>query len=316
MLRYRSFVGIVALSYVVAGIHDALALEACATVSNSASAPWTDSALGTFILNQSASGVITGTLTTTGGTANLCPNNGNYNGATHTYTVTGTFLGNGKFSLQAQTPDTQSCSATVSITGALSGLGCQNSTNSWSDSDSYSGNSTWYRICYAPSGETTPAFTSWGGADGTQPTIANFHQNLLPTSYNWGGRFVNETFPQGGVDSCYFQGSSIPEQNTRPGLAVPINSGLGYYDAVGATTNTVNYYRQHGKAPCSFQYQQQMTIDCQPQNYPYIANPLFIGIGLTTVTDSRNDVDMSEKWGAPAPSLILPIIDLLLEKNN
>jgi hypothetical protein len=160
-----------------------------------------------------------------------------------------------------------------------------------------------------------PTVMGWGGPDGSVPTITDFHQFLGSSFYNWVGRQITETFPKSPVDACWFSDSIFAKASNNPAAPFFVTGNQGYFDYIGTTPAVINYYRKAGRAPSDITFSQTMVISCTSGRQPYKTNVLTIGVGLTTVGNSRGQVVASEFWGAPAPSVTLaPVITLLLTR--
>ncbi|HUB33877.1 MAG TPA: hypothetical protein VMA31_12635 [Bryobacteraceae bacterium] len=269
----------------------ALLLAQCQTVAGNT---WVEDDGGsgqrTYTLSQGPSGNITGS-----SYHSICqfPN----------WPVTGTFtFGNGSFAITASNPSgggvNDPCPAAwFTVNGSVSGAGCDVvSYASFDNSLGYQGGVNWSKTCDVPTGEQS-TFASWSG---TQPYWANFSQSLSGP-VNFGGRTLNETFPVGGSDSCYFLGSAIPPQLYPPNWGqwtvgfingITASPNLWGYDAVGWTLDDVVYYReirlQQGLPfPCGFSWQQYMNISCSAGSNMYQTNPMSSLIYLNSVSVSR-----------------------------
>jgi hypothetical protein len=123
--------------------------------------------------------------------------------------------------------------------------------------------------CYFPTGEMNQVFTGWTenqNKNGGVFESAGFVMQLAPLTFNWGGRIVSETFPQPADDGCWFPGSAVSKLVSTPTANVLVDSTASYGDeigpVIGPVINAVQYYRQHGRTPCSLTTQQVMVIDC------------------------------------------------------
>ena len=191
----------------------------------------------------------------------------------HRYDVSGTYTGNGNFTLTASWAASNGtrpigCAQTLSETGHLNQPGCNDATGTWSNSGGLNGSFHMTQLCTLPS-ETAPVFQYWGGT-GNYPTSATFSQSIFSavfSVYNWGGRTVKETFPNPTVsDSCYFSGGPyLPAVNPTPGTPKQFGSNQSTYtDAIGTDPAVVIAYRQAGRAPCGFAFTQKSIGFSQP----------------------------------------------------
>ncbi|HXI25834.1 MAG TPA: Ig-like domain-containing protein [Pyrinomonadaceae bacterium] len=116
--------------------------------------------------------------------------------------------------------------------------------------------------CPVPTSETT-TFGGWDDAD-QLGTLAMWNQTLQPTSTNFSGRTVTERDPGGGgPDTCYFNGSIVPEFTHISGGTWPVSSGNAWgTDFIGWAPAAVLYYRENGRTPCGTFFTQRMVIDC------------------------------------------------------
>lgn len=307
----RTFSEVFGVGLLVFTVHNSLA-QSCASVDTHGWATWSVSTGDNFAISQSSGGHLSGQMTAGGG--GNCP-------STAHYTISGEYWGSGNFGFTAYFHDdgnpfhpqgqNPGCVNTVSFTGTLQKPGCNNASGSWNNSGGGSGTYTMTHACFVPSAETTPQVTGWGG-DGVYPTSAVFHQSIIATDFDWGGRTISETFPQDGIDTCWWPGSKYT-QTLRgiPWAPITFDRGApsGYYDAVGMSPTVADYYRKQGKSPCGFTLYQRMTIDCPNGNTPYITNTLYLGVEPTTVTNKRAGVPATEVWGSPAPSYIMSILN-------
>jgi hypothetical protein len=143
-----------------------------------------------------------------------------------------------------------------------------------------------------PTGETT-TFNGWDTGDFA--TAANWRQQLQPTSLNFSGCTVTEEDPGGGKDECWFKGSA-KEPATLSGLHKFVHPGNFWGDdRVGWSVDAVKYYRDQGKAPCSFYIPQSMKIVRLSGNIEYYRDQLVGTIGTTTVGSSRAGAPLQSK---------------------
>jgi len=172
------------------------------------------------------------------------------------------------------------------------------------------------KVPTSPIGEvTTP--DGWDTAN-NNPIKAVFKATVQPTSFNFGGRFVQEDFPADAqpakTDTCWYPNNGHYNPYTpapKPGHYVDSDAGNRYEDDIGfdgAGNDSFGYqlivfYRSSGTIPCSFLATQKMTMDCA-QNDPlpvvvFQTNPLVLTISDANWSVSRNGVPQSELY---APS--------------
>jgi hypothetical protein len=175
------------------------------------------------------------------------------------------------------------------------GSGCDNASTVWT------GGSGWWRrtILAVPTGEATPQFVGWDGQ------ASKWNTALLPLSFNFGGRRVQEAIWKPGSDTCYFSGSAVdPFTQVTGGTWDAANDGTNVYgpDEIGPSPKAVYYYRVHKKTDCGSTIYQAMLISCDgPWNTclpSYVNNTLSFTIGATTITSSRASAPaVAETWG-------------------
>jgi len=290
-------------------IHDAAANNpACASATND----WHDSA-GTWDMAQNSNGFISGQFNVS--SAQQCPTN-------ETYKLSGTYQGNGKFSVTGTyNGSNPGCATSFVYSGTISGPGCATAAMSWSNSANLAGTSTWTAQCQHPTGESQITFTGFS-TQPSQTSVASFHQILAPFVVNfidWGGRTVTETFPANtSTDTCNFAASAIPPLTPKAAPPLTLASGAGYNDNIGVNDTVVKYYRNVGRTPCSFTDKQVMVIDCPTSNDPYATNTLVTKLDDLTVTDSRAGVTSpSLKFGpAPPKYTIITWLNILFQHTN
>jgi hypothetical protein len=270
---------------------------------------WYDQAVneGSFSLQQAASGDISGTYTPgsppPGETS--CTNN---------FAMSGSAVGNGQFALNgiiSGTPSSPNCAEKFTGTATISGPGCAKGSWAWSNSlgDSSTdtiilGNDTGTSEGVLPTGETQSVFLY---IVKQVPTTAMYTVNLAPTSYNFQGRAVTESFPEGINNGCLENPGSplipAPGENTTYPLVngpngnsgTPVNGvTTGYLDQVGLVQAEVNQIRLVGDAPCTIVVQQDLTIDTSTSSgagsYQYQQNYNYITVGVTSMTTERNGI--------------------------
>jgi hypothetical protein len=292
----------VGFSVLVPSVQDAAAAEACASMTGA----WTDGS-GQWTLGQDTEGRITGTQAPNG--QGTCPTGNGYN-------VTGNYTGGGGVFLTGTYTgsDTLHCAASITQAVTVGGAGCAHASGSWSNSAGRSGVTTMTLNagCVVPNGETPSVFTRWSTTI-DQTAVGIWHTSLqqpptlpAPDFVDFGGRTVTETFDNNAVDTCYFAGSKYTKVTSgQPYAGRPVNlaSKAGYDDRVGfGDDEEPTYFRQHGKAPCGYYFNQTMVIDCNVGTKPYQPNLLFFGIGPNVFISARGncpDCQKSEFWGIP-----------------
>jgi hypothetical protein len=145
--------------------------------------------------------------------------------------------------------------------------------------------------CPLPASEAT-AFQGWSSS-----TIGTWEQTLSdPSGDSFSGATVEETKAGPGADTCWFPNSAFAAFTDISGGRWPVaaNNTWGT-DSVGWSADYVAYYRAQGRAPCGFNVQQQMLIQCSADyvnasdyysDYGTV-NILQANITATTVTSSR-----------------------------
>jgi hypothetical protein len=255
-----------------------------------ASGTYTDT-LGEFIqLSQDSGGNITGGFASSGG--NTCPP-----AQAPRYNLQGSYTGDGNFTVVGTaTTQVSGCPTTITFKGSISGGGCDDVSISFTNNLGGIGFGAWTEACQVPPNETT----TWKGWAPGQPTVGAFRGTMNPMSFNFGGRTWQETFPQGGFDSCWFNNTGgipffSPQASSPSTLAATDNNS--YEDDVGDAngnknlpSNTIAYYRRAGRAPCSYGGVQSMIIACDTYSSVYQKNTLSINIGTTTYSVSRGAV--------------------------
>jgi hypothetical protein len=163
----------------------------------------------------------------------------------------------------------------------------------------------WTSQCFTPTlPYETIRWDSWDDLH-SNPMKSVFKATLQPTSFNFGGRTVTETFPAdvqpADADSCWFPTNGrylkyVPQQADPVLLDSSVNNV--YRDAIGPDGDRigdegydlVEFYRSRGRAPCAFKATQKMTIDCHTSSPVYKTNALILSLGDATFNDSRDGV--------------------------
>lgn len=169
--------------------------------------------------------------------------------------------------------------------------------NCYEDASYYGGGAGDVEVsCPTPTGETT---TSGGWADSENlGTVHKWNQTLTPSSINFSGRTVFEQGnTAGNTDSCYFPQSAVPPAALSGGSWDVHNGNTWGPDYVGHRPDAVNYYRQHGRAPCGYNVAQSMYIDCPTGSSSIYAQlQQTYDITSTRVTSGRNGQTASRTW--------------------
>jgi len=145
--------------------------------------------------------------------------------------------------------------------------------------------------CKLPTGETATN-NGWSGSAGL------WNQTLAPSTKNFSGRTVTEQDPGGGgPDTCWFSGSTFAAFTAITGGSWTVASGNTYGpDNVGYSDGAITYYRAQQRAPCSTTFSQRMVINCANQNTAYATNTLGAGIGVTTISSTKNGSTVSKTY--------------------
>jgi hypothetical protein len=302
------------MSLLVPSIQQAAAAEACASMT----ASWTDGS-GSWVLGQDSRGTITGFMAQNG--KSTCPSGNRYD-------VTGSYQGGGRFSLSGKYTgsDTLNCAVSFSQGGTISGPGCAQASAGWSNSAGRSGVSimTVNAGCIVPNGETQSVLDHWNTTiDDTAAGVwsTSLQPPIGQEFFDFGGRTVKETFDNNATDTCYFVGSKYTKVTSgQPYAGDPVNlrSKTGYFDKVGfGDDDEPRYFRQHGRAPCGYYFNQTMVIDCNVGTKPYQPNVLFFGIGpRLLLSDRGTSPQAQEVWGIPQfVYQMLPAVFTLLFAN-
>jgi hypothetical protein len=206
------------------------------------------------------------------------------------------------------------CVAQVSYSGHLDQPGCNRASGSWNNGTTV-GSFSASTSCRVPTGESTSVFQNWGS--GERETIAQFQSYILP-HYNWGGRFVYETFGYDETDTCHFEGSRYPRVFKNNGAPIHLNAGsqASLVDSVGMGPDIIRYYRvTANKSPCQYILRQRMKMACETfsADQVYQVNELTMRIEDRDIVVGRGTTFASKSWGPRAPHKWLPtIIDYLL----
>lgn len=296
------------------------AAPACASMATGGMGNWAAS-IFSFTISQSGSGsvkTLTGTGTSTSAYfrtnfVNPCPAGTQYNlnSFSSTYTISGSAAG--QVTINAALVGNNSlCYPTFTMAGSLAQPGCDSLNNATINVGQGNAPISFTHACYVPSSETPSVLLNWGAGVG-YTDVAVFQTSLQSTSFDWGGRTIAETFPQGGTDSCYFSGSIYTPM--QPVAAAPsvLNSGTpsSYQDQIGMADQAAAYYRATGHSPCGLSATQVMVIACDSGNMPYMTNALFLGPDKTNTISQRGNVRVTTPWGIPyqAPSTYQTIVN-------
>jgi hypothetical protein len=222
---------------------------------------------------------------------------------TATWTASGSYQGNGQFSLQATNPtDPQACGALPNVSEmiTISGPGCSSGSGTWSNSNNDSGTNSWSSAASIP-GQEKSNFKEWDTHG--YSTEARFGAVVSASNgEQFGGRLVRE---QGSVsDGCWDSTSllkpvtQVDGQSTTNAGAWAIQSDNSYgEDMIGYDPGTVLYYQQHRantglSMPCNMTAQQQMQIQTGSGTWQtYQANPITVTISPSSVDVKRNNAD-------------------------
>jgi len=288
---------------------------ACASIATPDPVLWNDGYGDDINLAQTSDGNVSGDQT------------GDYiNDCSYNFSVLdGSSNGDGKFTLQFRWDENnQVCAAdTLIYTLTVSGPGCARATGTVSGS--LGGNQvftnnpvTWSDGDGVQATDDTEFFLGWGTVQ--EAGLAIFGIDINPTTYNFSGRQITESFPSGGADGCWFPGSKIPEWSPTGATAYVTldpnnNNGIisGYGDHVGFTsTTTLDYYRQRGQAPCSMTTQQDISIDTYTASEQYQENSMVLTIGTNTVTIQRGSLveprSLPSVYAAALPGAVLTLL--------
>jgi VCBS repeat protein len=258
---------------------------------NGLAGTWNDSTSATWTLTQSGTSVSGSATSSLGGCGSA------------TWQASGTYNGNGVFSLTASNPvDPEACGSVpnISETITISGQGCNSGAGTFSNSDGYSTTTSWSSTASIPSSETS-TFKEWDTHG--YSTEARFSAIVSNPSSGeqFGGRLVRE---QGTAnDGCWDSTSAISQNtevdgqsNTSAGAwAIQSNNSYGD-DMIGYDPGTVLYYQQHraklGLAmPCMLTAQQQMQIQSANGNWSmYQTNPIVVMVSSSSVVVVRNGI--------------------------
>ena len=145
-----------------------------------------------------------------------------------------------------------------------------------------------------PSGETT---NSHGWGSGIHATNHCWKQKLTPATTDFQGCTVQEAPTAPGTDSCWFAASTGAPFTGVTGGTWTVGSGNVWGDDfVGFNAPWVTYYRTNGRAPCSATFVQSMRIVRPGGNVEYKRNTLTSGIGVTTVSSTRDGQTKTKTW--------------------
>jgi hypothetical protein len=282
----------------------ALAQQTCATAEGS----WNDANAG-WSLTSDGNGNYTGLLTNKASAG--CPS--------VLWGVTGRQRTGGDFQFTAvwntQFTRPVGCVESISYSGHLNQPGCNRASGTWQNSGSNVGAFNATSACRVPTGESTPVFQNWGTGD--RETIGQFQQYILP-HFNYGGRFVYETFNNDATDTCHFSGSRYAYAFKNNGAPQHLSAGTqaSMIDSVGMSPELIRYYRvTANRSPCQYILRQRMKIGCETASADqiYKTNELTMRIEDRDVVVGRGPTFASKSWGPKPPAKWLPtIIDYLL----
>lgn len=317
----------VSVAIVMGGLTQGYALAdppACASLATTQDHNWTltfsSGGVWSLSLAQDAPGNITGTATKV-----------NSSCASSTQTITGTAEGGGGFSLTMDPSNSDGC-GTYNLDVAIpAGVSCAQASGNY-DQDGGSGppNGTFTLALPSapdgtinPSGETASVFV--GGVVGA-PATGEYETNLEPTTYNFEGRTIDETFPDGIVDGCNSNPGSPVINPPVPVSVYPLVNGpasdqnqlgspqngvtTGYADQIGLPTLAVTEIRNAYDAPCTISMGQQVYIDDVHDTFGYAAaqyNYNTITVGTNTITTTRNYSSPTTWQYLSASQLFIPL---------
>lgn len=311
VLRHWLTAGSAALGLALVTGSNAIAQSVCANVSNN----WSSSSGASATLNQAADGSITGLL--------AVPPFAQCN-QTVSYVIESGSYSNGGFTFTAEvglgTPVNQNCANSITVSGTITGAGCDRLEFSSKNS---LGGVTWGTFI-APAvipKESSVATNEWIFPDPrlwncSQPdaspdcTLVNYAQTIGkfeatlsggPGDYNFGGRTIKETFTTSN-DSCHFARSRFPYfiPTASASFVLGDDQDNQYQDQVGTDAAEINWYRFYQQAPCSFTTNQVMTISTSSGPVGYTNNAMAITVGDSVITSSRTPVSadtQSKTWG-------------------
>jgi hypothetical protein len=150
-------------------------------------------------------------------------------------------------------------------------------------------------VCATPTGEST-AFAGWANLE--DPTYGKWNQTLLPTTTSFVGRVVTEEDPGGGgPDNCWFPNSAVAKSTSVTGGSWTVTTGNVWgSDYVGLSSDTVTYYRNQGRDPCSVTIPQRMVINCDAGVIQYKLNTLGFVIDNPKVYSIRDGQQAERRW--------------------
>lgn len=302
---------------------------ACASMASPGSLKWnvtySPGGTWTWVLSQDADGTLQGTGTSV--------SSGCTTGSTST--LSGTANGDGTFSVASyeSTCNSQVTDDTITSTITLSGPGCAKATGTISETytndlgETQTGSGTVTLTDgngVLSTGETTPIFFYYLPS---LPADAYFWQEIAPTSYDFQGRAVAESFPNGiTADSCNKPGSPIitphPETTIYPLVTSDDTTGgqlagdgimTGYGDDDGLDVSVVDAIRGvAGDTPCAIATQQNMTIDTATGSDQYQVNNIVFEIGFSTYAVQRGpSVSPTRELVTPTTMKVNAVINVI-----
>jgi hypothetical protein len=160
--------------------------------------------------------------------------------------------------------------------------------------------------CEFPTGETT-ASDGWVS---TIPTVHRWKQTLQPSTVDFSGRTVRKTQGGVGADTCYFDGSLVPQGGNVSDEVWTVEAGNTWGDyLLGFSPPTVAYYRAAGRTPCAVGGKVQMTIQCGDKTVDGQSVPNFLPYGpvidvqtvmtRTTVSSIHDGHRATRRWRSP-----------------
>jgi hypothetical protein len=135
-----------------------------------------------------------------------------------------------------------------------------------------------------------------------QDHSAQWTQTLTPTTADFSTRVVNERWPGGGTDTCYFPKSTVDSfisstTMQRMSGRWTVRTGNEWrIDQTGWAPSDITYYRRENRAPCAAKVRQEMSIDCPLGPYRYTENSIELGIDKTSRWATRNTTRTNVAW--------------------
>lgn len=252
-----------------------------------------------------------------------------------TEAMTGTAEGGGGFSLTQNPNNTDGCGWVKMDLSIPTGVSCAQASGIYdAEQGPPTGSVTLAQPSadgpIIPSGETASVFV--GGVSGA-PTTGEYEANLSPTTYNFEGRTITESFPDGIVDGCDSNPGSPQINPPSPTSVYPLVNGhgsnenqlgspqngvtTGYADEIGLPSVGVTEIRNAYDAPCTISMEQQLAIDdiqASGGNASFEVNYNTITINANTITTTRNYSSPTTWQYLSVSQLFIPLsLSLVLE---